>query len=69
MRGSMIRHKFRMERFVHHNFNLPGSTMPMWPLWGFERRFPEARKKLAGKLMEYRRRFGRMNDATDYTLA
>lgn len=30
-RGSVIRHKFNMERIIHHLFYPKGSTMVMWP--------------------------------------
>lgn len=63
----MIRHKHRIERFVHHNYG-DGLTMPMWPLMFYTKRWPGARKKLANGLREWRRRFGRMRDQADYTL-
>lgn len=68
MRGSMIRHKSRLGRFVHHNFNLRGSTMPAWPLLNFSRRHPDARKKLAAALRIWRRQYGRMHDRDNYAL-
>ena len=67
MRGSMIRHKDKLERFVHHNFG-DGLTLPMWPLLFYTKRWPEARTRLAEALREWRRRHGRMRDVSDYTL-
>ncbi len=53
MRGSMIRVKHRIERIAHQLSGKP--TMATFPLFLYQRHYPENRKRLAAELLRRRR--------------
>jgi len=66
MRGSMIRHKSRLNRFIHQAYFPAGSTLALFPALRFQRNYPENRATLASALRLWRKNHGRFIDQTHY---